>query len=284
VSERILVTGADGFVARHLVAQLERDGHAVERLARAHGDVSRAETWRAFRDKGVSHVYHLAGKTYVPDSWSQPGPFFDTNVGGTFQALEYCRETRASLTFVSAYVYGVPDKLPVTEAAPAKPNNPYALSKYLAEQACRSYCEQFSVPIAIVRPFNIYGPGQDERFLIPSILRQARAEGEIVLDSLSPRRDFVHVRDLVDALVRVGRWRDGLALFNIASGTSFSVSEVVELIQSALGSAKPVRERRAERRNEIDDVVGDARYAMAELGWTPCVTLEAGLSRLVREA
>lgn len=280
--KRILVTGAEGFVGRHLVAQLQRDGVEVLCLTRTHGDVRHEETWGAFRGRSVSHVYHLAGRTYVPESWSNPGLFFSTNIVGTLNALEYCRGEGASLTFVSAYVYGVPDKLPVAETAPPKPNNPYAHSKYLAEQACRSYFQQFSLSIGIARPFNVYGPGQDERFLIPLILRQARSEPEICLDSLAPKRDFVHVDDLVDALVRLGERRDGLGVFNIASGKSCSVSEVVRLIQSALGSVKPVRERGTSRRNEIDDVVGDATRTRTELGWAPRVTLEDGLSRLVR--
>jgi nucleoside-diphosphate-sugar epimerase len=284
VGERVLVTGADGFVGRHLVAQLEHDGYEVSRLTRAHGDIRNSETWDALRGKAISHVYHLAGKTYIPDSWSNPGPFFATNVGGTLQALEYCRTADASLTFVSAYVYGTPDRLPVTETAAAKPNNPYAHSKYLAEQACRSYFEQFSLPVNIVRPFNVYGPGQDERFLVPLIVRQAKFEAEITLDSLSPKRDFVHVRDLVDALVLVGKRRSGINLFNIASETSVSPREIVDLVQHALGVSKPVRERRASRRNEIEDVVGNAGRAHRELGWTPRVVLEDGLSRLAREA
>lgn len=284
MGERVLVTGADGFVGRHLVAQLEHDGYEVSRLTRAHGDIRNSETWDALRGKAISHVYHLAGKTYIPDSWSNPGPFFATNVGGTLQALEYCRTADASLTFVSAYVYGTPDRLPVTETAAAKPNNPYAHSKYLAEQACRSYFEQFSLPVNIVRPFNVYGPGQDERFLVPLIVRQAKFEAEITLDSLSPKRDFVHVRDLVDALVLVGKRRSGINLFNIASETSVSPREIVDLVQHALGVSKPVRERRASRRNEIEDVVGNAGRAHRELGWTPRVVLEDGLSRLAREA
>jgi len=284
VGERVLVTGADGFVGRHLVAQLEHDGYEVSRLTRAHGDIRNSETWDALRGTPVSHVYHLAGKTYIPDSWSNPGPFFATNVGGTLQALEYCRSADASLTFVSAYVYGIPDRLPVAETAPAKPNNPYAHSKYLAEQACRSYFEQFSLPVNIVRPFNVYGPGQDERFLIPLIVRQAKFEAEITLDSLSPKRDFVHVHDLVDALVLAGKRRSGLNLFNIASETSVSAREIVELIQQALGTSKPVRERRASRRNEIEDVVGDAGRAHRDLGWMARVVLQDGLSRLAREA
>jgi nucleoside-diphosphate-sugar epimerase len=284
VSERVLVTGADGFVGSHLVARLGRDGQEVISLTRTHGDIRNGETWDRLRGEAVSHVYHLAGKTYVPESWSDPGLFFSTNVGGTLRALEFCRATSASLTFVSAYVYGTPDRVPVSETAPARPNNPYAHSKYLAEQACRSYFEQFSLPIGIVRPFNIYGPGQDDRFLVPLILRQVRSEPEVCLDSLAPKRDFVHVDDLVEALVRTGRRRDGLAVFNVASGKSFSVSEVVRIIQQALGSSKPVLERGTARRNEIDDVVGDAQRARSELGWAPSVPLEEGLSKLARAA
>ena len=282
MNKPVLVTGASGFIGRRLAARLEKEGLEVLRLSSAEGDLRQEETWARSRGRSVDHVYHLAGRTYVPESWVNPALFFSTNVLGTANALEFCRQEKASLTFASAYVYGRPERLPVAESAPAKPDNPYAQSKYLAEQLCRFYSEHFSVPVGIARTFNVYGPGQSEKFLIPTVIRQAREAPEIVVQDISPKRDFVFVDDVVDALVRLGQHRPALAIYNIASGTSVSVREVVALVQRVLQTNKPIRELGASRQGEIQEVLGDAGRVRTELGWTPVVSLQNGISAIAR--
>ena len=134
MSEKVLVTGATGFIGRALVRRLREDGREVIDLGSRDGDIRRRATLARFLDAGVRCVFHLAGRSFVPDSWTDPGGFLEINVLGTANALEFCRAAGAGLVFVSAYVYGEPEHLPIDESAPVRPNNPYAHSKHMAEQ------------------------------------------------------------------------------------------------------------------------------------------------------
>src|SRR6202011_2766469 len=109
-------------------------------------------------------------------------------------------------TLVSSYMYGHPERLPIPEDHPLRASNPYSHSKLLAEQITRFYQESFGVPVTIVRPFNLYGPGQSEDFLIPTLIRQALAQDSnaIVVADLTPKRDYIYIDDVVDLLVRLG--------------------------------------------------------------------------------
>src|SRR5215470_4327465 len=134
---RTLVTGAAGFLGRALARALAKAGHNVTALTHSDGDVADAATWA--RLPAAQHVFHLAARSYVPDSWHDPAGFLSTNVNGTVQALDYCRRTGAHLVFASTSLFGPPNRLPVREDDTAEPNTPYALSKLLAEQACAFY-------------------------------------------------------------------------------------------------------------------------------------------------
>ena len=111
-------------------------------------------------------------RTFVPDSWKTPTVFYETNVLGTVNVLELCRRTSASLTFISSYVYGHPRSLPIAEDHPCRRSTRYSHSKILAEEVVRFYAATFHMPAAIVRPFNVFGAGQSDMFLIPKVMRQ----------------------------------------------------------------------------------------------------------------
>lgn len=282
-AQPVLVTGATGFIGRALVRRLEAEGRRVIGLGTADGDIADARTLARFGGAPPSHVFHLAGRTFVPESWTDPAAFYRTNVLGTLNVLELCRRSNASLTLASAYVYGKPDRLPVAETAEPRPNNPYCHSKAVAESVCHYYAEAFGVRAAVARIFNVYGPGQDERFLIPAVLRQVRSEPQIRVKDLKPRRDYVHLDDVVEALVRIELRCPAWAVFNVASGTSHSVGDIIALAQKAAGMAKLVVEEREERPNEIQDVVGDISKAATNLRWRPRVSFEDGIRNLASE-
>jgi len=204
-------------------------------------------------------------------------------VQGTVDLLEYCRTGAIPLVYVSGYCYGVADRLPIPETAPLRPNNPYAFSKAAAEAACRFFSERFHVPVTILRPFNVYGPGQRRQFLIPQLIAQALdpAAPELIVHDPRPRRDFVHVDDLITALctVPVG---DEARVYNVGSGRSHSVGEIVQMVQRAAGTEKPLVARGSPRADEIPDAVADIS-AIRALGWRPQIELADGLRELVAE-
>jgi nucleoside-diphosphate-sugar epimerase len=274
MSGTILVTGADGFVGKYLVAALKSSGHSVQTHSLADGDLTRC----ALEYPGISHVFHLAGKTFVPDSWTDPCSFYATNVVATANVLEFCRRSHAALTFISSYVYGPPKVIPIAEDHPLQAFNPYAHSKILAEEVCRFYATQHGTPIAIVRPFNIYGPGQDERFLIPTLVRQAAAadSGVIEVADIRPRRDFRYISDLID-LLQATLAHGASGAYNAGSGVSTSIQEIGAVLNGIVPRQKALVSRGERRPHEVLDVVADIRKAERELHWKPRVDITTGL-------
>lgn len=273
----VLVTGADGFVGRRLGAALEHAGHRVLRHSLRDGDIARCDLPIA----SVCRVFHLAALNFVPASWNRVRDFSETNVLGTINVLEFCRRAGAPLTYVSSYVYGHPRELPVAEDHPRDAANPYALTKILAEDACLFYQKHLGVPVCIVRPFNLYGPGQGEDFLIPTLVRQATdpACDRIVVADDRPCRDFLYISDFVDLLLATMRC-GATGIYNAGSGTSVSIGRLAAAITSITGP-KPLVSRGEHRRNEIMDVRANIAKAARDLGWKPRTALEDGLREVL---
>jgi nucleoside-diphosphate-sugar epimerase len=276
---KILVTGTDGLIGAKLAHALGAAGHDVVALYRGDGDVADATTWR--RLPAAAHVFHLAGRSYVPDSWVDPAGFVATNVGGTAQALDYCRANGAHLVLASTALFGTPKQLPVREDDAIEPNNPYALSKFLAERACAFYAASFNVAVTVVRMVNIFGPGQRSEFLIASILDQIRTGAAIRVKTLTPRRDFLFVDDAVAGLISAMVNPAGYRVVNLGSGVAHSVAEVADTIQAAAGTNLPVLSDEEARANEIPEVRADITRARKLLGWAPRLTFAQGIARLV---
>ncbi len=282
--KKILVTGANGFVGTRLVQKLKKVGHEVVSLTSREGDIADPSTLSKLYQTDIDFAFHLASRTYIPDAWENPVEFQRVNVMGTMNVLELCRNDKIPLTYVSAYLYGIPKSLPIKESDRLEPNNPYALSKFMAEEACRFYAQYYNLPITIIRPFNIYGPGQKAYFLIPEIINKVLENQPIRLKDMLPRRDFLYLDDLVEALLRtIPLISSGYRIYNIGSGKSFSVKEIVETIQSIAGTDLPVINENIPRKNEIPDVFADIEKASQELQWSPHYSFEEGVRRMIRD-
>jgi nucleoside-diphosphate-sugar epimerase len=286
MSERVLVTGSEGFIGKALVNALRLGGHEVRGFDQAQGDLSRDRLSERPELVDVTRVLHLAARTYVPDSWRDPFAFYEANVMGTVNVLEFCRRRDCPVTLMSSYLYGPPLRLPLAEDHPLDPNSPYNHSKALVEQVGAFYARKFSLAVSILRPFNIYGPGQRADFLLPSLVRQAldpQVETIEVAD-LEPRRDYLYIDDLVTALVATLHGPRPHAVYNIGSGQSYSVAEVIATVQEAAGTQKRVVSRGERRPGEVMDTVADIKRARAELGWEPAIPFHEGIRRLVAAA
>lgn len=265
----VLVTGAHGFIGGALADRLRSVGNSVTGLSRADGDISDQATLHPHCKSEIQHVFHLAARSFVPQSWDDPIGFHRVNAGGTLNVLEFCRERGIPLTYISAYLYGQPIQQPIGESHPLVPNNPYALSKVQAEMACEFYARTHGLNVTIVRPFNVYGFGQAERFLIPSILRQTLHSDEIQVQDLAPRRDYLYIDDLVELLLATLNAPPGYNVYNGGTGSSLSVAEVIAVAQAEAGTSKPVRCEQSVRVNEIHDTRADIEKARKELRWSP---------------
>jgi UDP-glucose 4-epimerase len=281
VSARVLVAGSTGFLGSALTARLARDGTSFVGVSRSGGvDLTRREQVETLPRCAV--IVNLAGRTSVPASFDDPQRFHRDNVESTRNLLELARATGARVVHAGSYVYGTPRALPVDESHPLAAHNPYAASKLAAERLCADVARDAGVTVTVLRLFNVYGPGQRDGFLVPTILDGIRA-GALELADPAPRRDFVHLDDVVDALVRAIEWdHDGCAAINVGSGRSASVAELVELAVRASGRDVSVRYGHLARPGEIAEVVADVRKAAATLGWRPRVDLASGIAALVR--
>jgi GDP-4-dehydro-6-deoxy-D-mannose reductase len=277
----ILITGSNGFLGHALCERLSKESHNIFKLDIDRGDITDRAVFRPFAKEDIRHVFHLAARTYVPDSWDSPFDFYHTNVMGTENVLEFCRLKKSSLIYVSAYIYGQPDFLPVNENHPVRPNNPYAHSKYLAEQLCEFYARYFEVKTTIIRPFNIYGAGQGGKFLIPHITHQALHDRCIAVKDLHPRRDYVYLDDVVDVLTLTMNLDDPFSILNIGSGYSLSVKEIIDIIQDVAGTEKLVETAHVVRENELADVIADIKRVYQKLHWKPKHDFRAGITKVI---
>lgn len=281
--KKILVTGSTGFVGRNLVESLRMRGLDVVTLNDHRGHSLDVRDWQQIKEvEGVGTVYHLAAITSIPYSFENPRETFEINVAGTVNVLELCRLRKVEkVVFASSYLYGQPQYLPIDEKHPLNPTNPYAVSKALAEDVCRAYHEYYGLRCVILRLFNVYGKGQSGNFLISSILKQLVTRRIELLDP-EPRRDFLHITDGVNAFIKAADYSaSGFEVFNIGSGTSYRVSDVVDLAVKLAGVKCSVVYKNERRTSEIMDTVADISKAKRLLQWQPQVSFEDGLRDVI---
>ena len=254
---KIVVTGSQGFIGSRLVPALINENHEVIKLDLQTGyDITDWDGIKKIIDFDL--VIHLAAISYVPKSYEIPREMFKVNIQGTLNMLELCRINNARFIFTSSYVYGKPKYLPIDENHPTESFNPYCQSKLIGEDLCRCYNKDFGVPVIIFRPFNIYGPGQNDKFLIPLIEKQIQEDGVVKLKDSRPKRDFIHVNDVVDAYSKAVNYnKSNFEIFNLGSGVSYSVKEIAELMVVKSGKKIPIEFSEEIRNNEVFDTVCD---------------------------
>ncbi|GIX46872.1 MAG: NAD dependent epimerase/dehydratase [Candidatus Tectimicrobiota bacterium] len=293
---KTVVTGGAGFIGSHLVDRLLADGHEVTvidnfatgrrdnlaqhrhqvRLRLVAADVTDLDVLRAHFE-GAEWVFHLAGLADIVPSIEQPLAYHRANVDGTVAALEAARlaGVRRFLYAASSSCYGIPDTYPTPETAPARPQYPYALSKYLGEQCVLHWGRVYRLPVVSLRLFNVYGPrartsGTYGAVFGVFLAQMAAGKACTVVGDGTQRRDFVFVTDVVEAFVRAAAAEVHGEVFNVGSGRPTSINELVRLLG---GTAVYL----PKRPGEPDCTWADITKISRVLGWTPRVSLEAGV-------
>ena len=276
---KILVTGAGDFIGQYLVARLKKDGHDVFEHRSADGDLTDRHSLDVYGD--VDAVYHLAARTFVPESWELPYEYINDNTRMLTTVLDFCRKHKAGLVYLSTYLYGEPQYLPVDENHRCTTATPYQLSKRIAEEICEFYSRNFDVNVAVIRPFNVYGKGQSREFLLPKVYDQVAdpTVDNVEVFTLAPKRDYVYVEDLTDALVRILLHMEGYAVYNVGSGRSYSVKEVIDVIQKEYGTEKPVIEKGTLRKNEVMDCIASISHLEDVIGKLSITSIEDGIHK-----
>jgi GDP-4-dehydro-6-deoxy-D-mannose reductase len=285
---RALITGGKGFVGQWLAAHLKDRGDEVAVIDLETDVADGAAVRRVMHDVAPDAVYHLAAMTHVGESWEHPSQVLRVNVLGTAEILAAARaESQARVLIVSsAEVYGVvrPEQLPLGEDTPTAPASPYAASKLAAEDVALQAWRGYGQPVVVVRPFNHIGPGQSPNFFVPAMAKrivEARRSGaaSLPVGTLSTRRDFTDVRDVVVAYrLLIERGLPG-EVYNVCSGVDVAMSDVAAQLL-ALACADLTLETDPELVRPVDVPVlrGDAALLRAATGWEPTVPLATTLA------
>lgn len=304
---RVLITGAGGFVGRFLTAHLRAvqpdadyigtqfptanepplDGVQSYKL-----DLCSAADVDALIDTvRPDQIYHLAGQAFVPRSFEDPWETLETNIRGqlnlTLACIKYDLKPRMLITG-SAEIYGVPTTVPTSEREPLLPTSPYSVSKVAQDLLGYQYFKSHGIPILRARAFNHFGPGQSDRFVAPAFAMQiARIEAGkqppvMRVGDLTAKRDFTDVRDVVRAYrLLVERGSAGEA-YNIASGTTYSIRQVLDMLLSMTDVSIDVQIDPARMRpSAIPVMQGDITRIRETVGWTPEIPLETTLRDLL---
>lgn len=293
---KALVTGASGFVGRHLVNHLRAAGDEVATTDRADGgpDLLDADGWAALFDAHKPEVlYHLAGDADVGGSWNHPRDTFRVNAEGTLVVLSAARDAgiQRVVNIGSADVYGrVPaDRLPILETHPLEPVSPYAASKIAADYLGLQAWLGWGLEVVRVRPFNHIGPGQSDRFVAPAIaLRVARNEldggDEVPVGNLSPKRDLTDVRDVVAAYRLLAEHGEPGDVYNVCSGHPVAISEIGEqLLAMATRPMRLVSDPDLFRPVDLPILVGDHSKLTKRTGWEPAIPIATTLKDLMED-
>lgn len=279
---KVAVTGSSGFIGSYLVPRLKLAGHEVVELTRARG-VNLMEWETLVTVPPCDLVIHLAAKTAVSGAYLNPREFYFFNQILTLHALELARLWRARVLYLGSYYYGEPRYLPVDELHPIQPHNPYSRSKVMSEELCRAYWEDFGVPVISLRTFNVYGPGQTGSFLIPEIIEKIKKSSVVSVSDPRPKRDYIYVADFVEAMMAlIESWdSDGFEVFNVGSGESHSVEEILALMREFTPTPFSVQFRNEPRKGEVLNTVAAIGKLVQRTGWSPATSLRDGLRNVM---
>ncbi|MEW5911553.1 MAG: NAD-dependent 4,6-dehydratase LegB [Thermodesulfobacteriota bacterium] len=303
----VLVTGADGFIGSHLSERLAAEGARVRALAYYNSfarwgwldelPAAAREQVEIFpgdiRDplrveeavRGQKVVFHLASLIAIPYSYHAPDSYVQTNVGGALNVLNACRRhgVERLVHTSTSEVYGSARYVPIDEKHPLQGQSPYSASKIGADALAESFWRAFGLPVAIIRPFNTFGPRQSARAVIPTMLSQLAAGAkELRLGALSPTRDFNYVADTVEGFLAVSRAEQAVGrVINVGSGRETAIGDLAAKIMTAMGRQVPIVTEEARLRpaaSEVDRLLCDNTLARELAGWQPRHSLEEGLA------
>lgn len=311
-NKKILVTGADGFIGSHLTEELVRSGHNVRALVLYNSFNSWG--WLDYAPKNIKDslevfpgdirdphrvnqavkscevIIHLAALVAVPYSYHSPDTYVDTNIKGTLNILQAARslDVEKVVHTSTSEVYGSARFIPINEEHPLQGQSPYSATKIAADQMAKAFYHSFNTPVAIIRPFNTYGPRQSARAVIPTVITQiASGQRTIRLGSVHPTRDFNYIQDTVRGLIYVAQSDAAIGeVINIGSNYEISIKELVEVIADIMKVKVEIQTERVRLRpdkSEVERLKADNTKAKRILDWEPEYHGYEGLKRGLTE-
>jgi len=309
-SKAVLVTGAGGFIGSHLTERLVDLGaqirafvrynsrndwgllellprqklHEIEVIA---GDLRDGDAIRRAAEK-ADVIFHLGSLIAIPYSYIHPREAIETNIMGALNVLSAARELGVERVIhtSTSEVYGTARYVPIDESHPLQGQSPYSASKIGADMIADSFYRSFDVPVAIIRPFNTFGPRQSARAVIPTIITQTLSPAsQIVLGSLHPTRDYTYVDDIVDAFIKVASSQKAIGeTINIGSNFEISIGDIAKKVKAITGVKKQISQdekRIRPEKSEVERLWCDNTKAKRLLKWEPRVGFDEGLRKTI---
>ena len=308
--EKVLVTGADGFIGSHLVEELVIRGYKVKAFVMYNsfntwgwidtfpkelldeieiftGDVRDPNAVRTAMSD-CDAVFHLAALIAIPYSYYAPDAYVDTNIKGTLNVLQAARDlgTKRVLVTSTSEVYGTAQYVPIDEKHPFQGQSPYSATKIGADRLAESFFRSFDLPVTIVRPFNTYGPRQSARAVIPTIIMQLLAgKTAIKLGLLTPTRDFNYVKDTANGFIEI--YKSGSTIgeeINIATQNEVSIGELAKKLIAQINPAAKIicdEQRIRPEKSEVNRLLGCNEKIKKLTNWQPQYSIDQGLESTI---
>jgi NAD dependent epimerase/dehydratase len=309
-NKNVVVTGAGGFIGSHLTEELVRRGANVKAFVHYNsrndwgllellkedvlsevevvsGDITDPFFVKT-ATKDADIIFHLAALIGIPYSYIAPESYVNVNIKGTLNVLQagLDNEVDKIVHTSTSETYGTAEYTPIDEAHPLKGQSPYSASKIGADKMAESYYRSFDLPVAIIRPFNTFGPRQSARAIIPTIISQALMKDEVHVGSLSPVRDLTFVKDTVNGFIEIGISEKSIGeVINIGTGSGVTIGELLQRILRILGkediSVVEDTDRIRPDKSEVMELICDNSKATQLLEWSPQYTLDEGLAETI---
>lgn len=306
MEKRVLVTGSAGFIGSHLTEELVKTGKPVRAMVRYNcqnnwgwldtlpkeimsgvevmsGDICDPYFVRKAAS-GCATVYHLAALISIPYSYIAPASFVDTNVKGTLNVLQACRDEGVERVIhtSTSEVYGTAQYVPIDEKHPLVGQSPYSASKIGADKLAEAFYLSFKLPVTTVRPFNTFGPRQSARAVIPTLCTQVLSGAKVVtVGSVDPIRDFNYVKDTVRGFMAAANCERAIGqVINVGRGGAVSIRELVNLVLEISGSDAQIKQdswRVRPEQSEVGELLCNNAMAQELLGWQPQYSFRQGL-------
>ncbi len=307
---KILVTGADGFIGSHLTEELIKQGYEVRafvfynsfnswgwidsfpaeiknKIEIFAGDIRDPNGVRVAM-KDCDTVFHLAALIGIPFSYHSPDSYVDTNIKGTLNVLQAARllKTERILVTSTSEVYGTAQYVPIDEKHPFQGQSPYSATKIGADRIAESFFRSFDLPVTIVRPFNTYGPRQSARAVIPTIISQLlNGIEEIILGDLTPIRDFVYVKDTVNGFIEIAKSQKTIGEeINIATQSEISIGDLAHTIINIINPQAKIicdKQRIRPEKSEVKRLCGSNEKLKKLTNWQQMYSLKDGLKETI---
>ena len=275
--KQVLVTGSSGFIGKKLIERLKKAGVEVVEFSRNQGkNVIKEEDFKDLET--VDTVFHLAAVSGYKDCSENTNLAYEVNVKGTVNVLEYCRRVGAKLIFPSTYVYDQPYEELKTETSACKPTTHYSFTKWLGEELCGYYSRVFQVNSLILRTANVYGFGQEDKYLVPKIFNFILKNQVLTLTKPEIERSFIYIDDLAEAYLRLAESKTNPGeIFNVGPKKPTTLQQLIETIGQVSGKNPQVNYEGKERPKEVNLNRVDISKMKNILKWQPEISLETGL-------